>query len=134
MSLHIIRSELQARLNTLATSLNMPVAWQGVEFKQGSATTAYLEAFLVPTATKDATVSISRTTLRGLFQVNVWEQKGKGMKRAEAVAQSIVDAFPVLPKQGSVVIEQTPSIESVLYDAGWMIVPVSIRYRFEKFN
>lgn len=132
MSLSLVRGELQARLNTLATSLNIPVAWQGVEFKKTTST--YLEAFIIPIETRDSNVAVSRTTLKGSFQVNVWEPRGKGMKHAEEIAQSIVDAFPILPKTGSVVIEQTPSIDSPLYDAGWLIVPVTIRYRYDKLN
>ena len=132
MSISIVRNELQGRLNALATSLNIPVAWQGVEFKK--VTSTYLEAFIILVDTRDSNVAVSRTTLKGSFQVNVWEPRGKGMLNAEQIAQSIVDAFPVLPKTGSVVIEQTPSIDSPLYDAGWVIVPVTIRYRYDKLN
>lgn len=130
MSISIVRSELQSRLNLLATSLTLPVAWQGIEFKKPTST--WIEAFILPFDTRDSNISATRATLTGIFQVNVWTPRGKGLKSAEQIANTIVASFPVVPKTGSVSIEQTPSIGAVLYDDGWEIIPVTIRYRYEK--
>jgi hypothetical protein len=57
------------------------------------------------------------------------------MRQVEALADSLIDAFPVVPKTGAVSIESTPYASRPIEDEeGWVIVPVRIKYRYENSN
>jgi hypothetical protein len=74
----------------------------------------------------------TRKTLYGIFQVNVWAQAGTGTGAANAIADGIVDLFPMIPKFGDVSVEQTPTVNRRLPDgSGYDITPVLIKYRYE---
>jgi hypothetical protein len=133
MSNSIIRAELETRLKAWADAQvpKVPIAFEGVSFTKPN-DGVFLEAFLIPSITLDTAVDGSRQRLLGMFQVNCWARSGKGMRQVEALAQSIINLFPLLPKTGAVSIEKTPNAESHILDsAGWIIVPVTISYRFE---
>lgn len=133
MSNPVIRAALEGRLNTWALAQVPPVqlAWQSVSFEK-EAGKPFLEPILIPNLTVNHEVSGSRKTHLGLFQINVWAPTGEGMGRVEAMAQAIVDLFPLVPKFGNVSIEATPTASNPLPgDAGWVIVPILIKYRYE---
>jgi hypothetical protein len=138
MSNSIIRAELETRLKTWADaqSPKIPIAFQNVPFtKPTTSGSVFLECFLIPNVTMNIELSGQRSTLYGIFQVNCWVQQGKGMKAAETLAQSVINIFPMLPKTGDVSIEGTPTAEpSLLDDSGWVVVPVTIKYRYEKVS
>lgn len=130
MSNQLIRASLEGRLQTLATSLGVSVAWENVAFEKP--TTKFLEPFLIPVTTINTDVAGHRATYLGMFQVNCWAPTGNGMGDVSALAQSVIDAFPMLPKSGAVSIESTPSAAPPMEDEqGWVIVPVTIKYRYE---
>ncbi len=134
MSITTIRYDLQTKLKAFADSRSLPVAWEGVEFSK-PASGVWLQPFLLPAATLNYTLNCYRSTFVGTFQVNVWSRQGKGFKEAETVADELVASFPVMPKVGYVSIERTPSIDSKIYDnGGWVITPVTMRYRYESNN
>lgn len=133
MSNSIIRAELETRLKNWADAQTpkVPIAFQNAPFTKPTDGT-FLEAFLIPSSTMNLEVSGKRKTLIGIFQVNCWAQRGKGMRTVEQLAQNVVNLFPILPKTGAVSIESTPNAESPIWDdSGWVIVPVSVRYRYE---
>lgn len=135
MSNSVIRAELETRLKAWADAQNpaVPIAFQGVAFTKPT-TGPYMEAYLIPGPTLNKELSGARKTYIGLFQVNCCVPSGKGAGPAEALAASVVDLFPMLPKTGLVSIDQTPSAERPIPDnAGWLIVPVTIKYRMEAF-
>lgn len=132
MSNAIIRAALETRLKTWADAQTpkVPVAYQGAPFTKP--TGAFLEAFLIPNDTLHKEVSGQRKTYIGLFQINCWAPSGKGMGEVERLSQKVIDLFPMLPKTGAVSIESTPSAERpIMDDSGWVIVPVTARYRME---
>lgn len=136
MSNSKIRAELETRLKAWADAQTpkVPIAFQGTAFTKPVNGSPYLEAYLIPGATVNKDLSGKRKTYIGLFQINCWAQSGKGMGQVETLAQSIINLFPVLPKTGAVSVEQTPAADSsILDDSGWLIVPVTIRYRMETF-
>lgn len=133
MSNKIIRAELETRLKMWAASqpTKIPVAYEGVAFTKPT-DGMYLETFLLPTDVIDSDLAATRKRYIGIFQVNCWAKSGKGMGQVEQLAQNIIDLFPILPKTGAVSIERTPYAEgSILDDTGWIIVPVTIEYRYE---
>lgn len=133
MSLSTIRAELESRLKTWADAQvpKIPVSYQNVSFTKPANYAPFVECFLLPVPTLNKEITGKRKTMTGLFQVNVWAPKGKGMGQAETLAQGVVNAFPILPKS-AVSIESTPYAESpTLDDSGYVIVPVLIKYRYE---
>lgn len=133
MSNSIIRAELETRLKAWADAQTpkVPIAFENVPFVK-PLDGVYLEAFLVPNITLDVAVDGSRQRHLGIFQVNCWAKSGKGMRQVEKLAQDVIDLFPLLPKVGVVSVDRTPVAESRLMDsAGWVIVPVTIPYRYE---
>ena len=134
MSNSIIRASFETKLAAWANAQTpkISIAYQNQSFAKPSNGAAYLEAFLLPNDTLNKELSGQRKTYIGIFQVNCWIKSGIGIGQGDALAQEIINLFPMLPKSGAVSIEQTPTQEkAILDDSGWMIVPVTIKYRME---
>jgi hypothetical protein len=133
MSNSTIRSTLETKLKVWADaqSPKIPVAFEGVSFNK-PATGPYLEPLLIPNITSHNELSGQRTTRIGIFEVRCWWPSGKGMGGVEQLADKVATLFPMLPKVGSVSIENTPYAEHPQFDeSGWIIVPVLVMYRYE---
>lgn len=133
MSNSIIRAALESRLATWANAQNpkIPVAFEEMPFTKPTSG-PFLESFLIPNVTIDKDVAGLHKRMHGIFQVNCWARSGRSMSEVERLSQNIIDLFPMLPKTGPVSIEQTPYASPDLKDsAGWVIVPVTILYRYE---
>jgi hypothetical protein len=76
-------------------------------------------------------VSAAGTRTYGMFQMNCYAPANKGMAQVEALAQSMVDLFPVLPKTGTVSIEAPLNTAGSYVDDNFVCVPVRARYRIE---
>lgn len=125
------RSEMEIKLINWAAAQVPPVqvAIEGVPFVRG--TTPFIQVFFLNSSNINPTLSGTRTRTRGILQVNCWVKDGKGPKVIEDIAEAIVALFPVVPKIGSVSVEQTPNISQLLTDEDWKIAPVQIKYRTE---
>lgn len=133
MSNSVIRKELEGKLAAWASAQNpkIPVAYENTPFTKPSSG-VFLEAFLIPAITLDRDVTGAGKRYLGMFQINCWAREGRGMAEAEALSASVIALFPMLPKQGNVSIEGTPYAEpSILDSAGWVITPVTIKYRYD---
>ena len=130
--MNIIRSELEMRLKSVATIHSLPVSWEGVGFTKPPAS-AFLECSLGMDTTVNVTTDGSRTRQRGVFMVNVWwPMDNKGTRASDDIVSAIVSAYKVVPKIGSVSIEQTPNASKAIIDpSGWRITPITINYRYE---
>lgn len=136
MSNIIIRASFETKLKQWADAQipKVPIAFQGVSFTKPSDGSAFVECLLIPNVTTNPTLDGVRKTHYGIFQVNCWVPQGKGMRAAETLAQAIVDLFPLVPKTGGVSIEGTPNVKQALPAmAGWDVVPVVIKYRYEAY-
>lgn len=130
---NIIRQELETRLKAFADAQTPPVllSYEAVPFIKPTNFAPFLQCFFIPSITLNTDVAGSHKRELGIFQVNVWCADGNGSATIEALAQGVIDAFPIIPKTGSVSIEQTPHMSAAIIDNGWRIVPVTIRYRLE---
>lgn len=127
-----VRQELETRLLAFANAQIPPlkVAFEDVPFTKP--TTPFLEAIIVPAITINVTVNGNRIRELGVMQVNVWYPEGQGAGKGEALANKIIAYFPVVPKTGTVSIEQTPYKSRAIMDvSGWRIIPVTLNYRQE---
>lgn len=133
MSNSIIRAVLETRLKAWADAQvpKIPFAPQGASFTKPNSG-GFLEPILLPNGTINNDLSGKRKTHIGIFEVRCWYPSGKGMGDVEKLSNSIINLFPLLPKIGSVSIENTPYAEQPELDtSGWIIVPVMIMYRYE---
>lgn len=133
MTQKTIRSEVEAKIKAWAAvqSPPIPIAYENVAFTKPD--TTFIELYIIPATTVNQTVSAARKTLAGLIQFNIYTKEGVGTKKSEELAQTLIDLFPVVPKTGTVSIEQTGSIMNTLYEAQWLVTPVRFRYRQENY-
>ena len=84
-----IRSELETKLATYATSKSIPVAWEGFPFTPPNSG-VYLQPMLLNASSVCPTLDGIRTRTRGIFQVNIIIKDGVGSKDLENVVADIV--------------------------------------------
>lgn len=125
-----LRKEIEDKVAAWATTKNIPIAYENITFTKP--TTTWIELYIIPATTVNPTVNAKRATLYGMIQFNIYTKSGEGSKKSEDLAQELIDLFPVVPKTGTVSIEQTGSIMNPLYDSQWRVLPVRIRYRQEQ--
>lgn len=133
MSNQIVATYFESRLKTWADAQVPPVdvAWEHVAFTRPDDDSLWIEPILIPNMTMNKELSGSRSTQYGLYQVNCWAPEGEGMGRVRAMAQAIVDLFPIVPKSGDVSVEGTPTADRPIKEDNWVAVPVLIKYRLE---
>jgi len=131
MTQRTLRNELETKLSNWAASHNpvIPLAFEGVTFTKPE--TTFIEVYIIPAVTVNPTVDGKRATLYGTLQCNIYCKAGTGTKQSEDIAQELIELFPLLPKTGTVSIEQTGYIMNPLMDAQWRVLPVRFRYRQE---
>jgi hypothetical protein len=133
MSNSVIRAELETRLKAWADAQvpKIPIAPQGASFTK-PLSGGFLEPLLLPNGTINNDLSGKRKTHVGIFEVRCWSPSGRGMGDVEKLSNNVINLFPLLPKTGSVSVENTPYSERPEFDtSGWIIVPVLILYRYE---
>ena len=137
MSQTKIRQALQTPLVAFASSKNLKVAWENINFDPAGK--SYLRAFLFRSPTQDPSIGAIHKRYKGIFRVQ-WmvsltdsAYANKGAEVIEALAEEIVALYPrglQLTKDGVVVhIEGTPSQSSISYDSAWAIVTIETIYR-----
>lgn len=131
MTQRTIRLELEAKTKTWATGKTpqIQIAYENVDFVKPDGT--WVQMFLIPALTANNTVDTIRKTYYGMVQFNIYTKINKGTKEAEELAQELINLFPVIPKVGTVSIEQTGSILNTFVDSIWRVTPVRIHYRQE---
>lgn len=130
MSTQLIRASVETRLATWAATNAVPVAWENTPFTK-PASGAYVEPFLIPNAILPRDTSAQNSTYLGFYQVNVWIRVGTGMGQAEALAESIRTAFPIVPRQNGLQIEKVEISRPLDDISGWVATPVLLRYRYD---
>lgn len=127
-----IRSEIESRLGTWASAQTpkIPVALENVDFTK-PITGGYVEVVMLDSAVKNRGVAATGQRITGMFQINVFMPLGSGMGAIDALADTIVDLYPVLPKIGTVSIEQPLSGSSAFIVEDFMCLPLTGRYRVE---
>ena len=130
------RQKLESRLDTFAAAYKpvLPVSYENVSFTRPTAGAGvmWLECYFVSGPTVTATVDATTNRERGTWVVNCWLASGGGMGKLDTLAAAVVKAFPVMPKTGTVSIEQPGSTsQAKLTNDGWICVSVSFPYRVE---
>lgn len=125
-----IRSEIESRLAAYAKANNIPVAYENVGFTKPT-TGPFLEILMLNSAATLRNVAADGSRVTGMFQVNCFAPVGDGMATVEAIADGVIKAFPVLPKEGTVSIEAPLNASQGIIIDGFMCVPVTGRYRAE---
>ncbi|HKG24778.1 MAG TPA: phage tail terminator-like protein, partial [Thermomicrobiales bacterium] len=108
------------------------VAKPGLPFAPTSGT-AYLRANLMPSPTDAITVDGLTNEYRGIFQISVYHPEGGGILQPFETAALLTTYFETgtsLQHEGTTfTIQAPPHIGPALDEPGWIMIPVSIRYR-----
>ena len=119
---------LNSHLATFATSEDIPVAWEGVDFTPPPG--PYLRAFLLPALTVGAALGTDAPNRhRGVYQVDCVYPGGSGWGACATMAEKVRVRF----KRGTRLMSNNLVVESVsfgpgLMDGGRYKIPVSISY------
>lgn len=127
------RQELEARLATFAAAQvpSIPVSYESVPFTRPTSG-MWLECFFVSGPTVIATLDATTNRERGIWAVNCWIQSGTGVGKLDTLAAQVVAIFKVIPKVGSVSIEQPGSKGKInITNDGWCCLPITFPYRVE---
>lgn len=126
------RSEIETRINEWARAQSpaIPVAFQNVKFTK-PVSGPYLEVVLLGDNSTNRNLAADGIRTYGMFQVNVYAPVNAGMGQVEALAKSIVDLFPVIPKTGTVSIEAPLNTSGSTVIDAFVCIPVRARYRIE---
>jgi hypothetical protein len=127
-----IRSELETRIKVWADAQSppIPVAFEGIPFNKPKIG-PWLRVWMLANVTINPTVDAARKRTKGIMQVDCCVLDGTGSAAVEALANSVAALFPVLPKTGTVSIEQPPQTGQAFPQDLWRIIPVTISYRQE---
>lgn len=125
-----IRSEIEVRLAAVAASLNLPVAYQNMMFTK-PLNGKWLELFFLKSVSKNRTTDGKGYRVRGLFQINVYGPLNVGMGALDSTVDAVIAAFPVVPKVGTVSIEQPLTDGPGLIVATSIMIPITGLYRVE---
>lgn len=126
------RSEIETRINSWAKMQKppIPIAFEGVSFTKPTSG-PYLEIFMLGSTNINRNVAAEGVRTYGMFQINCYAPANKGMGEVEALRDSMVALFPVLPKTGTVSIEAPLSWSGSDVIDGFVLVPVRANYRIE---
>lgn len=129
-----IRSELESKLITFGSAQypTIPVAVQNVSFTK-PAGKPFLEIIFLASVTINPAVDAAGERETGLMQINVCIPEGVGTKAANDLIASIKALYPVLPKTGTVSIDQPPQIGTGFSRTdGYWVIPMTFKYRQER--
>lgn len=126
-----VRNDLESRLKAWADSQIPPidVVWEGTSFDKTGSEVPFLQCFIIPGKTLNATLDASKQREIGIFQVSVWGIDGKGTYETENLANQVIDLFPVYPKFAQTSIENPMSKSIAEIRGNWRVIHCSASYR-----
>jgi hypothetical protein len=77
------------------------------------------------------TVDGKRVRINGRLQINVVVHDGVGSHEVEGLTEAIVSLFPIVPKTGTVSIEQPPQTGAAILILDKRYIPITVSYRQE---
>jgi Bacteriophage related domain of unknown function len=123
---------LTDHLDIFATNNTLLIAKPGLPFSPSSAT-AYLRAYIMPSMTESMDITGLINEYRGIFQVNVFYPEGAGImvpfESAAALCEHFTTGTLVTHQATTFSILSPPHIGPAIEEPGWIMLPVSIRYR-----
>lgn len=125
------RSEIETKLNTWAKSQvpPIPVAYENVPFTKPT-DGPYIEIVLLNSTAINRNLATD-VRIYGKFQINVCAPINNGMGVVDALVDSVIALYPVLPKTGSVSIEQPLNDSPKQIVDNFVCVPITGNYRTE---
>ncbi|WP_187359933.1 phage tail terminator-like protein [Chitinolyticbacter meiyuanensis] len=130
----MIRKILETRLSAIPGA--PPIAWEGKAF----ATTQGLfwEVFLLPAAPDNPALDVDYRRERGVLQVTINAESGKGPKAAQDSAETIRAAFArgldITDGPVRLIVERSPANAPAIIEDGRYRLPVSISYTADVFG
>lgn len=126
------RTEIETKINDWAKAQSppIPISFQNVKFVK-PASGSFLEVAMLGDNATTSDLAAENVRTYGMFQVNCYAPVNTGMAQVEALAKSIVDLFPVVPKTGTVSIEAPLATNGSFVVDTFVCIPVRARYRIE---
>lgn len=129
-----IRAALESHLALFADDEDLSIAWQGVEFEP-EVGEEYLRVFVMPAESDSDDLAGAHRVYRGVLQVDVVMQSGRGMGGIEQRAKKIIAHFPkdmrLNTADGFVQLTSVMSIGPVISDGGDSFLPLTSYYRMD---
>jgi len=126
-----IHKALDAHLEKVAKQLKIPVAWENIDFTPPKIG-LFLEANFMPADNYSFAVQGGAVIRRGVYQVTIVQQIGKGTQSAEALASELTEAFAENTKINNsapfVYVNGEPSIFGGYKDGTGYRIPITIAY------
>ena len=123
---------LTDHLDIFASNNSLSIAKPGLPFAPSSGT-AYLRAYIMPSMTESMDITGLVNEFRGIFQVNVFYPEGAGImvpyETASALCEHFTTGTQVTHQATTFTILSPPHIGPAIEEPGWVMLPVSIRYR-----
>ena len=126
-----VRSEVETTLKIWADAQvpPVPISMENKAFTKPT-TGSYLAVYFLDTFTASAEVSAATERETGVFQIDVCTRTGVGTKECEALRNSVIALFPVLPKTGAYSVERPPQKSAFRpRDDGFLVSHVSVSFR-----
>lgn len=124
------RSEIETRVAAIAASLSLPVSYENVPFTKPSDGN-WIEITFLASTSVNRNVAAQGYRVRGGFQINCYGPLDVGLGGLESTVDTIIAAFPVIPKMGTVSIDEPLSDGVALIVDASIMIPITGRYRVE---
>lgn len=126
-----VRADLETRLKTWADTRNPPISvvWEGTPFDKTESDAPFLQSFILPAKTLNATLDATKQREVGIFQVSIWGLDGKGSHEVESIADELIELFPVFPKFAETSIDSPMSKTPAQTNNNWRVIHCSASYR-----
>lgn len=132
MSHSAVRSILESRLASWATTNTINVAWENVPYSPTQGET-YVRAFLLPAETVSQDLKGDHRRYLGVFQVSIVTPINSGPGAALALVDSLNTQFPMNGRytSGAVTVQIVgpASPAPAIQEESHFVIPVSLRYR-----
>lgn len=129
-----VRVELEGMLKRWADiqSPKISILWESSPDFLPPKGEPFIAAYVIPNGIIDVTVDGLRQREIGIFQLNIYVEDGKGMRKGEEIARQLVSLFPIVPKMSNgIQIERTPQIRPYVKEKNYKVIPVEVFWRKE---
>ena len=127
-----IQTALDSILKTWADAEPIIVAWENIG-RQTDIDVPHVASFLLPAETTlSSLANADSSDYTGIYQVNVYVQKGDGTGSSRPLVDGLLNAFRkgvAETVDGQKTRIETSWRSNAIPDEAWYVIPVSVRYR-----
>jgi hypothetical protein len=125
-----LQISFETRASAFATAHSIPIAIENVVFTK-PVSGNWLECFVHISLITDRDVNSTETSVFGFFEVNIWQQVGKGTKAGNVLLDALLETFQTGEVVSGVTIYGADVGSNVTNVPGWFATPVLFKFRLE---